>query len=122
YTSPQFCSSVYINANGSYSAFSLYPNPATSSVTLSLLDTDMVAKNTSQQENALNSSSNIQTVNGLLNKYEIQLWNSTGLVKRIITDQPQYQMSLNGVSKGFYYVVVIRNGKTYRQQLVVNKN
>ncbi|MDD2286781.1 MAG: S8 family serine peptidase, partial [Paludibacter sp.] len=108
YTSPQFCSSVHINANGSYSAFSLYPNPATSLVTLSLLDTNMVAKNTSQQENALNSSSNMQIVNGLLNKYEIQLWNSMGLVKRVITDQPQYQMSLSGVSKGFYYVVVIR--------------
>ena len=51
--------------------------------------------------------------------YQIQLWNSSGLIKTIQTDQPRYQLDLTGVPPGFYYVHVIKDGQTYRRQLVV---
>ena len=51
--------------------------------------------------------------------YQIQLWNSSGLIKTIQTDQPSYQLDLTGVPPGFYYVHVIKDGQTYRRQLVV---
>jgi len=63
----------------STSAFSLFPNPASTNVTVSL------AEYTKGQKN--NTAIAAATLSG---KYEIQLWNSFGLVKRATTDQPKY--------------------------------
>ena len=51
--------------------------------------------------------------------YTIQLWNSFGLVKQVEANQKNYQLELYGVPPGFYYVHVIKDGQTYRSQLVV---
>lgn len=52
-------------------------------------------------------------------EYEIQLYSSYGLVKSIQTNQKNYQLSLSGIPAGFYYIHVLKNGKTYRKQLIV---
>ena len=51
--------------------------------------------------------------------YEIQLWNSFGLIKIVRTDMKKYQLDLNGIPAGFYYVLVVKDGKTYRKQLII---
>ena len=85
----------------------LTPNPASHVVTISLTN-----------EQSKNSSSSMQLVSET-GSYQIQLWSPLGLVKTVQTDQPEYQLDLTGVPPGFYYVHVIKNGQTYRQQLVV---
>ncbi|MDD2283887.1 MAG: S8 family serine peptidase [Paludibacter sp.] len=92
----------------SASAFSLYPNPASDNVTISLAD-DTKGHKSKTTMVAASSSDN----------YEIQLWNPFGLVKQVTTDQPKYQLSLSGVPAGFYYVHVIKNNLTYRKQLII---
>ncbi len=51
--------------------------------------------------------------------YKIQLWNSLGLVKEVITDQEAYQLSLQGLPTGFYYVHIIKGKEITRKQLVI---
>ena len=91
-------------------AFALSPNPATSTVMVEM-----------EEETLLNNSAvrmSTDTKTASIN-YTIQLWNSSGLVKQVETDQPSYQLDLTGVPPGFYYVHVIKDGQTYRRQLVV---
>ncbi len=90
--------------------FVLSPNPASSTVTVE------VAEETPLNNSAVRMSTDTKT--GSIN-YTIQLWNSSGLVKQVETDQPSYQLDLTGVPPGFYYVHVIKDGQTYRRQLVV---
>lgn len=92
----------------SASAFSLSPNPASDNVTISL------AEDTKAQNNRT-----IKTASSSDDSYEIQLWNSFGLVKQVTTAQPKYQLSLSGIPAGFYYVHVIKDKMTYRKQLIV---
>ena len=90
--------------------FVLSPNPASSTVTVE------VAEETPLNNSAVRMSTDTKT--GSIN-YTIQLWNSSGLLKQVETDQPSYQLDLTGVPPGFYYVHVIKDGQTYRRQLVV---
>jgi hypothetical protein len=82
------------------------PNPASEYVTISLAGG--VSKN-DVLRGAFTASYSLT----------IQLWNSFGMVKSVNTDQPEYQLDLTGVPPGFYYVHVIKEGETYRRQLVV---
>lgn len=59
------------------------------------------------------------TSNSETQSYSIQLWSSLGLIKQITTDLEKYQMDLSGIPAGFYYVHVIKDGQTYRKQLIV---
>ena len=86
--------------------FALFPNPASENVTVSL--TPEEAK-----------GSTIETFVSESPRYQIQLWSSSGLVKQVETDQKNYLLNLIGVPPGFYYVHVIKDGQTYRRQLVV---
>ena len=90
--------------------FVLSPNPASSTVTVE------VAEETPLNNSAVRMSTDTKT--GSIN-YTIQLWNSSGLLKQVETDQPSYQLDLTGVPPGFYYVHVIKDGQTYRRQVVV---
>ena len=87
--------------------WTLFPNPASGSVTISFAD------NIGENETLGTTFSQSSFT------YAIQLWSSLGLVKTVQTDQPEYQLDLTGVAPGFYYVHVIKDGHTYRQQLVV---
>lgn len=88
---------------------SLSPNPAKSFVTLQL---DKAPDNAKQPLRAMNNFADSGA-------YKIQLWNATGLLKTLKTNEPTMQIPLNGLLKGFYYVRVIKDGKTYRRQLVI---
>ena len=109
YTTQPYCTDFYIDdykpAGG---MFSLSPNPATTSVTITMDETKLL--NTTTQRTVTNPKSDY---------WQIQLWNSFGLIKTVQTDQKKYQLDLSGLSPGFYYVLVIREGKTYRRQLMV---
>lgn len=86
----------------------LSSNPATTYTSVSVAEDASVSENTLSVSAASNSE-----------KITIQLWNSYGLVKTVQTDQKEYKLNLNGVPAGFYYVHVIKKGKTYRKQLMV---
>ncbi len=88
------------------SNFSLSPNPATDVVTLSF-----------EQEN--NGFRTFSTAKTTKDKYKIQLWNSLGLVKEVVTDQKEYRLSLHGIPAGFYYVHIIKGKQVIRKQLVI---
>ncbi|MCE5174556.1 MAG: M4 family metallopeptidase [Bacteroidales bacterium] len=90
----------------SYSLFSLSPNPAANNVTISLDETATKANR-------------LKATNDLSEEYEIQLWSSSGLLKKVKTDLHNYNLSLTGLPAGHYFVHVIKNGKTYRRQLIV---
>lgn len=92
----------------------LSPNPASDFVTVSVNDSERGEFKLLDSDNLI-----LESVSSLTSSYEIQLWNSSGLVKTIQTDQKKYQLDLSGLSPGFYYVLVIREGKTYRRQLMV---
>ncbi|MCB5280211.1 MAG: T9SS type A sorting domain-containing protein, partial [Candidatus Cloacimonetes bacterium] len=94
----------------SASAFSLSPNPASDNVTISL------AEDATREQK---SKTTMVTATSSDDSYEIQLWNSFGLVKQVTTDQPKYQLSLSGIPAGFYYVNVIKDKIAYRKQLII---
>ncbi len=86
--------------------FSLSPNPATDVVTLSF----------EQDNNRFRTFSTAKTTK---EKYKIQLWNSLGLVKEVVTDQKEYRLSLHGIPAGFYYVHIIKGKQVIRKQLII---
>lgn len=91
------------------SNLSLFPNPATTTVSINL----------EEEKNEITTKT-IQTINNTqTGNYQIQLWNSFGMVKQVTTDQKNYQLDLHGIPKGFYYIHVIKDGKTHRKQLIV---
>ncbi len=104
YSTQTYCKSFYIDdykpADG---YFSMFPNPAAGIVNI-----------------RLNDSANQRTqTNYRIQTCQIQLWNSLGLIKQVQTDQTEYQLDLSGLSPGFYYVHMIKDGETYRKQLIV---
>ncbi|MCE5174559.1 MAG: T9SS type A sorting domain-containing protein [Bacteroidales bacterium] len=42
-----------------------------------------------------------------------------GIANKFQTDLHNYNLSLTGLPAGHYFVHVIKNGKTYRRQLIV---
>ncbi len=87
--------------------FSLIPNPASDYVTVSMEDMhDIQSYSVAERSNSSSS-------------YTIQLWSSFGLLKSVQTDLEAYQLDLHGVPAGFYYVLVIKDGQTFRKQLIV---
>lgn len=94
----------------SYSYFTLSPNPASSGSVMVNLDETNLSKKQNTENTAIESQNKT---------YEIQLWNSFGLIKIVRTDMKKYQLDLNGIPAGFYYVLVVKDGKTYRKQLII---
>ena len=108
YTTQPYCADFYIDDYKPTGMFSLSPNPATTSVTIEMDEAKLL--NTTTQKTGTNPKSVF---------WQIQLWNSFGLIKTRQTDQTQYQLDLTGVPPGFYYLHVIKDGQTYRRQLIV---
>jgi len=94
----------------SYSYFTLSPNPASSGSVMVNLDETNLSKKQNTEKTVIESQNKT---------YEIQLWNSFGLIKIVRTDMKKYQLDLNGITAGFYYVLVVKDGKTYRKQLII---
>jgi len=105
---------MYFTYSLSEGSMTLSPNPASDFVTVSVNDSERGEFKLLDSDNLI-----LESVSSLTSSYEIQLWNSSGLVKQVETDQPSYQLNLTGVPPGFYYVHVIKDGQTYRRQLVV---
>lgn len=91
-------------------AFTLTPNPTTDIVTITLLLPDETENNTGR---------NVSSVP--LEPYTIQLWNERqGLVRTMESSESVQQLSVQGLSKGMYYVHVVRKGHpTLKQKLIV---
>ncbi len=86
--------------------FEMFPNPAT----------DMVTLKFKQNNNGFRTFS---TAKMTKEKYKIQLWNSLGLVKEVVTDEQKYRLSLHGIPAGFYYVHIIKGKQVIRKQLII---
>lgn len=101
---------VTVTGNGGY--YSVYPNPATDMVTVQM------AEETAETNTLSMQSSN----KGLTSsKYEIQIWNSVGIIKKFTTEQNTYQISVADLYPGIYFVHIIKDGKVvYRQKLIKN--
>lgn len=81
---------------------------------------DMVTLNieNDKDENAVSatqrSSLNIKTL-----PYEVQIWNEAGIGKKLPADQSIVEIPVGDLPKGTYFIQVIKDGKTYRQQLII---
>ena len=92
--------------NGNNAILLITLNPASEYVTISLADG-------ASKNDVLRGASTASY------SLTIQLWSSFGLIKQVTTDKAEYRLDLTGVSPGFYYIHVIKDGQTYRKQLVV---
>lgn len=88
--------------------FAIYPNPATTSVTVTL-----------NEEAETTTTIMLTSTTTRSNSYDIQLWNSTSLVKIISTDQKSTQVSLNGLPRGIYYLHLIKNKEIIEKQILI---
>lgn len=101
------------NSCGSYSqSFSFYtgtspifimsPNPASSEVSITMSEDKSTKIATSFQ----------------VDTYEVQLWNSTGIVKKVQSDNKTVTVSLNGLSKGEYFVHILIDNKIVDKKIL----
>ena len=90
-------------------SFSLYPNPAESTVTVDLTDDadDAELIFAERQPETLSEDA------------EIQIWSETGMLKSVRTTDCKVEISISDLPQGFYYVRVIRGGTTCSQTLIV---
>jgi len=93
---------VTVTGNGGY--YAIYPNPATDMITIEVKEEQPAGTNPDRKG---------------YGKYEIQLWNSVGIVKKSITDQSVTHLSISDLPKGLYMVLIMNDGKiVYRQKLI----
>jgi hypothetical protein len=65
-----------------------------------------------------NQNDNKKTVS---DNYEIQLWNSAGILRSFFTTQKTYQFSVSHLPNGLYFVHIIQGDKiVYRKQFLKN--
>ncbi|WP_080903388.1 hypothetical protein [Parabacteroides sp. Marseille-P3160] len=72
-----------------------------------------------RKETENNTGRNVSSVT--VEPYTIQLWNERqGLVRTVESTESVQQLSVQGLSKGMYYVHVVRKGHpTLKQKLIV---
>lgn len=89
-------------------ALSVYPNPATD-----LLNISLTGQNETETSSLLLRSTSI-----IVEPYTIQLWNERyGLVRTIESSESNLQISLQGLPKGMYFLHLIRTGKNTQKKL-----
>ncbi len=67
-------------------------------------------------DNCLTVKWNEETTQGT---YDVQVWNSTKLVRSASSNRQETKLSLAGQPKGFYIAKVIRNGKSYAKKFAI---
>jgi hypothetical protein len=100
--------------DGGIGPLSIYPNPATESVTLSL----GTSTESTTSFLSLNNGAESITESSLVD-YDVQIWNErAGLVKTLKFHQPTLQIPLTGFTKGMYFIHIISDGKTIQKQIL----
>ena len=99
-----------------YFYFSIYPNPATDYIQLSIEPESEVTDKTSKVKIA-----KVKGKDGL-GEYSIEIWSEKGGRLKTLTSKDMcQQISIPDLPTGKYFVHVIVDGKTYKQQLIVAK-
>ena len=99
-----------------YFYFSIYPNPATDYIQLSIEPESEVQDKTSKVKIA-----KVKGKDGL-GEYSIEIWSEKGGRLKTLTSKDMcQQVSTRDLPTGKYFVHVIVDGKTYKQQLIVAK-
>ncbi len=94
---------------------SMYPNPASDYVTVSFVATDEV-----RYEEGKVMIEDKDYRDKELKEYTIEIWDEKrGVVKRVTSKEKYLQIPVNDLAPGRYYFHLIYNGKTYKQQLIV---
>lgn len=68
--------------------------------------------------NPVSSVSQLALKSDIQSSYEIQIWNSSELVRSYTTDQPSYQVSLAGLPAGVYVIRIVKDGRVYSRKFV----
>jgi hypothetical protein len=98
-----------INQTTLLTTLSVYPNPASD-----LLNVSLTEQNTAQI-----SSSSLRASATTIEPYSIQLWNERyGLVRTVESTESNLQISLHGLPKGMNFVLLVRNKKTLQKQIL----
>jgi hypothetical protein len=96
--------------------FSIYPNPANDFIELSIESGEKVQDKTSKVK--------IEKVKGQegFGEYTMEIWSEkSGKLKSFTSKELCQQVSIRDLPMGKYFVNLIVNGKTYKQQLFVAK-
>lgn len=87
---------------------SLYPNPVSSTVTVEL----------QESTNGETNKTGGKSVISKQGEYEVQLWNTSQLLRTYRTSDEKFQLPVNGLPAGIYFVRVVKDGKAYTQKLI----
>lgn len=99
---------VTVTGSGGYR---VYSNPSTNLVTVKIPEDTEIGVIYNQNDNKKTVSDN----------YEIQLWNSAGILRSFFTTQKTYQFSVSHLPNGLYFVHIIQGDKiVYRKQFLKN--
>jgi lysyl endopeptidase len=86
----------------------IYPNPATDIITVTIDSSNEMLETSLVKKTEIKYSGS----------YEIQIWNERqGLVRIIRDSKSTEQISLEGLSKGMYYLHLVKNKETLQKQL-----
>ena len=86
---------------------SIYPNPASDIVTVEL-----------QESTDTKTASNTLKVLPTGKEYEIQLWDSTHMIRSVKTSDPIFQLTVSGLPSGIYFIRVIIDGEIFTKKLI----
>jgi len=108
------------SCTGLLKAFTLAPNPATSNVMLTFSDDFEVAGKMSAVNAGKGNTISDKNAGTPSEDYTIEVWNSMGrLMKTLPGRGKNVSIPLSGLTKGIYYVNVVRDGVRYKETLWV---
>lgn len=90
-----------------YTYLTIYPNPATDIVTVKL-----------QRSMETDTSASSRMTTPVPGAYEIQLCNMMSVIKRFVTSDPVYRLSVSELPAGIYFIRIIKDGETYTKKLI----
>ena len=109
-----YTSSVYLEPGSLLPGglFSVFPNPATNLVTVQLQEA-------TEENTTAATTKKTNTAAATDGTFEVQLWSNSRMVDSTTGHDRNAQLNVSSLPAGLYYVVVIKDGETYRQKLIV---